>query len=648
MRLILIANGAHKALSRYGEERQAHLARCSGGLRCGNHNAIFKGSAHCHSSAGNGIVEITAGVVGCRFKPQFGVALWSASSLVALPLIGAIHAGGRIGGLHLIASHKHRVAGHGYIAYGEQFVLVGLRTCARGAHLEEFVLGHGIEAVNPWLLLGIECKHIHRVALGKLAAYGLVGKHIHALMRIVAAHFIRACQFEPLFLQRVGIVVGGIGHISFGFHLHYGIGGFAGCNGVVYGFSAILFIEFAQGLIARCFHLEGVVGTGLKVFEHKHAVILIVGGVFCHFHAALVEGDYGIVDGQILIVRCGVGVIVSMRKDGVQILHRTHHITCVFGIPTKPCSHASGIAKAFLTAVVGIECAMACRLIGVAIAFGKKSVAGVAAKHAEVAGGIFCVLRGILITVVECQVAHDARRGARQHIYAVRLENGPQGLCHGATCLLILERTRTFPHILIVGCRCGIAVVDEQREVGAAAIGGCIGVNGEEIVGVEGITLFRYLREVAIIFLGVGCSRYIGIRAVFHARIHNVLLRHAPFFEYGSHLQTFPKVGVRFIEAGGVACSVIDGGKVAVVGTPTAVAGIDVDSCLCLGECTAGKCYHHCGYDCDYCQYYSFHHFHSAMLFKVDNIGFAFIGAEHYFSCFGAGIGIHCLHARVG
>ena len=196
--------------------------------------------------------------------------------------------------------------------------------------------------------------------------------------------------------------------------------------------------------------------------------------------------------------------------------------------------------------------------------------------------------------IVESEVAHNALRSARQHVDAIRFENGPERFSHGAARELILQRTASLPHIFIVGGRNGVAVVDEQREIGGTAFGGSIGVDREEIVGVESVALLSYFGEVAVIFLLIGSAHHGRIGAILHTRIHDVGSRHAPLLERGTHLQGFPQVGVALIESGGVAGVVVDSSHIAVVGAPAAMSGVDIDVGLVLGEVTAGQC-HRCG-----------------------------------------------------
>ena len=75
-----------------------------------------------------------------------------------------------------------------------------------------------------------------------------------------------------------------------------------------------------------------------------------------------------------------------MREHLVEVFHRTHDVARRLSFPIKPRSHATGIAHTFLSAIVGIECAVTSRLIGVAITFGEEAVASVATQHAKIAG----------------------------------------------------------------------------------------------------------------------------------------------------------------------------------------------------------------------------------------------------------------------
>ena len=278
-------------------------------LGSGGNDALLIASVHGKSGAGDGIVEVTAGVVAARSEPRLGIANRLAGHVVAGPGVEAQHAGRLKCSLHLVASHEDRIAGESDVADGKKLILIVGIADTFGAHLKELCLCAGIEAEDVRLLSLVESKHISGVALGNLAADCHSGKCIDRLLHEVLAHIIARSQFQPLLLEGVGIVVGGVSLIAFSLKLDNRISGFVGSYRIGDILATILLIEFPRRLVSRSYGIDCVVVARLKVLKYEHAIIFTVGGIFGNLLAALVERNHSEVDRLPDVHRVGVRVI---------------------------------------------------------------------------------------------------------------------------------------------------------------------------------------------------------------------------------------------------------------------------------------------------------------------------------------------------
>ena len=140
----------------------------------------------------------------------------------------------------------------------------------------------------------------------------------------------------------------------------------------------------AQGLEALGLNAQGV-GAGIQVLKHEHTVVVLVGGVACHFLTVLVQDDNSAVDGIPLVHRRCIVIVQVVNQVLVNILHGTHDITLVVGGETEVLTDTASDADTLLMAIVDIQRTVACGLIGVEITLNQEARCTMF-QHAQITG----------------------------------------------------------------------------------------------------------------------------------------------------------------------------------------------------------------------------------------------------------------------
>ena len=139
-----------------------------------------------------------------------------------------------------------------------------------------------------------------------------------------------------------------------------------------------------QCFIALSLNGDGV-GARIQVFKHKHAVVVLVGGVTCHFLTTLVQDDRGAIDGCPLVHRRGIVIVQVMNQMLMQVLDGTHDVSLALGGESEVLTNTTSDADTLLMAIVHIQRTVTSGLIGVEIAFHQEA-GGTMLENTQITG----------------------------------------------------------------------------------------------------------------------------------------------------------------------------------------------------------------------------------------------------------------------
>ncbi len=364
------------------------------------------------------------------------------------------------------------------------------------------------------------------------------------------------------------------------------VGGNGSCDG------------FIEQLIALGGSLKSIVAW-FEVEESKESVPLVVDGVGSNLGAVLLENYLCAIDGQPLVVGA-VGILVEVVNDFlVQVLHGTGNLALACEVEAPVGGNTARLADTLKTVVVEVQSAVTCWLIGVEEAL-VQIAWNAMLEHAQVAAVLLAIVAcGSAVAAIEADVAthvHACCAVVALWINLAHVVEWPHGACH------VVAAGNTWS---VVTCRTSgasvVAAIENQRIIGAGAVGSGIGVRRDEHVEVA---LFYLLADVGKVFvvdvIGVIVAIWCGVRpwAVCLTAHYDVLAFYPHRFKIILNSKSSWQRATSFIEAQGVGvhpCSAL-GIELAsvgmsyrwhwtVVGTIAAMTGIQINAELIGSLC---------------------------------------------------------------